>query len=181
MYPWSSPLPISRKSRKLIVTFQGNQRNQENHDNQENSSRKSRIFLISLVFWIFLIFLIFLIFWITTRIVEFTESRYLPNMHGYGFPNNIQKAGFGYISWLIFFMNEPTGPFSPVQCDILDFLDIRHGLKPAFLGSRLRLRLSRFFGAWLWLWLPLCDFQKLRLRGSPKLRLCNQSFLLLYK
>ncbi len=43
--------------------------------------------------------------------------------------------------------------------------------KPAFLGSRLRL--PRILGAWLW----LCEFQRLRLRGLPKLRLCNQSEL----
>ena len=39
--------------------------------------------------------------------------------------------------------------------------------KPAFLGSRLLLRLPRFFGAWLRL--QLRDFQRLWLRGLPKL------------
>ncbi len=45
--------------------------------------------------------------------------------------------------------------------------------KPAFLGSRLRLRLPRF----LRVWLRLRDFQRLRLRGLPKLRLCNQNLV----
>ncbi len=46
--------------------------------------------------------------------------------------------------------------------------------KPAFLGSRLWLRLPRFLRAWL----RLRDFQMLwlRLPGLPKLQLANQGF-----
>ncbi len=45
--------------------------------------------------------------------------------------------------------------------------------KPAFLGSRVRL--PRFLRAWLW----LRDFQRLRLRGLPKLLLCKPKICIL--
>ncbi len=65
------------------------------------------------------------------------------------------------------------------------FPDMGHRLwhyEPSFFGSRLQLRLprftARFLRAWHRLQFQLCDFQRLWLRGLPKLWLCNHSIWL---